>query len=58
MQINYISSPYRARSPKVVSLLLKHDANPFVREPKSKKSVFEILLQRHPQAVEEIMNSG
>ena len=55
----YCKTPLlRARSPKVVSLLLKYGANPFVRESSSNKSAFEILLQRHPQAVEEIMYAG
>ena len=49
---------HRARTQKVVSLLIKNGANPFARQGGQEKSVMDILLQTHPQAVEEIMNAG
>ena len=49
---------HRARTKKIVSLLIKHGANPFARQGTQEKSVMDVLLQTHPQAVEEIMNAG
>ena len=56
---NHKKTPlHRARTQKVVSLLIKNGANPFARQGGQIKSVMDVLLQIHPQAVEEIMNTG
>ena len=55
----YSKTPlHRARTQKVVDVLLEYGANPFARESMTNKSVLDVLLQRHPQAVEEIMSAG
>jgi hypothetical protein len=70
---------HRARSKKVVQLLLQHGANPYAKmidstckkdspitpimcenvccEDVKPSSVFDLLLERHPSAVEELLNS-
>ena len=56
---NHKKTPlHRARTQKVVSLLIKNGANPFARQGGQRKSVIDVLLQIHPQAVEDIMNTG
>ena len=47
-----------AKTRNIVNLLIKYGANPFARQAESRRSVMDILLQTHPQAVEEILNLG
>ena len=47
---------HAARTQKVVHLLLDHGANPY--HVSKNKSVMDVLLQRNPPAVEELMNLG
>lgn len=51
---------HRTRTKRIVSLLLRYGANPFIRQiaQKNNMSALALLLRRHPQAAEEILNNG
>ena len=63
---NHFKTPFhRARTHKVVQVLLKYGGNPYLREISHSKekstvvrSAIDILLKRHPQAVGDIMSNG
>ena len=60
----YYKTPmHRARTKKVVQTLLKYGADPFLVQNDDnachpKLTVFDVMIQRNPQAVEEIMDSA
>ena len=55
----YLKTPlHRARTQKVVRLLLKYGVDCNAIAGLQEGSVFDIFLKKHPQAVEEIMNAG
>ena len=56
---NYKTTPlHLAKTKNIVNLLIKYGANPFARQAENRRSVMDILLQTHPQAIEEILNLG
>ena len=60
----YKTPIHRARTKKVVQTLLKYGADPFLVQQSDdnlcqpKYTVFDVMIQRNPQAVEEIMDNA